>query len=283
MQMNQFDTNRSTSTLKKIATEASQLFQDDPLDYKGRPVTPKGVLETGTDPRNMDVIEMVVNNSKGKKILDIGIAYGIYSVVLKREFGFEVNGIDHPANIDGYCRLPIREGIEVAPCDLHVDKIPYLDNTFDTVIASEIVEHLLISPTALISKIFPIIKPMGKLIITTPNFASLSNIFQLIRGMNPCGHFSDEEIKNNNMLLDTRVHPREYTVKEIEKAYLVSGFFVSDIKTKIIKNFNHMTWRTKVLNILMKVAPKHRQRIVAIGVKLNRNDFSSKKLSLNFS
>ena len=243
------------------------LYSDYPLDYKRRPVTPQGVIGTGTDPHNIDVIEAVVSNSEGKRILDIGIAYGIYAVVLQRLFGFEIDGIDHPENIEGYCRFPIREGIKVAPCDLHIDKIPYPDNTFDAVIASEVVEHLLISPKAFFSKIYPILRPGGKLIVTTPNFSSLRNIFQIIRGINPSGHFSDEEFENDKTPFDSRVHPREYTVKEIALSLCNSGFKIAKIQTRLNAPAKNSRWRAKLLNYAMSIIPNYNEKIITIGTK----------------
>jgi len=265
--MEPLNKNRLIKALTKVTDEAANLYSDYPLDYKRRPVTPQGVIGTGTDPHNIDVIEAVVSNSEGKRILDIGIAYGIYAVVLQRLFGFEIDGIDHPENIEGYCRFPIREGIKVAPCNLHFDKIPYPDNTFDAVIASEVVEHLLLSPKAFFSKIYPILRPGGKLIVTTPNFSSLRNIFQIIRGINPSGHFSDEEFENDKTPFDSRVHPREYTVKEITLSLCNSGFKIAKIRTIRKKVETGASWRLKLLYLLMRLTPRHREKIIAIGIK----------------
>ncbi|MCK4826591.1 class I SAM-dependent methyltransferase, partial [bacterium] len=221
----------------------------------------------------VDVIAAAVENARRQKVLDVGIAYGIYDVVLKRRFGFEVCGIDHPHNIDAYCRFPIKHGIPVIACDLHFDSIPFEENTFDTVIASEIVEHLFLSPKALFAKLYPVLKPEGKLIVTTPNFASLLNIVLLIKNRNPAAPFPDEAVWVDKRAQDPRVHPREYTVKEIESALLDAGFKVCSINTKANEGATNHNWRWVLLKTFMRFTPNHNEKIVAIGTKKNRNNF----------
>ena len=256
-----------TQDLREVASEAAELYSDEPLDYKGRRVTPEGVLGAGRSSHYVDVIGAAMENARGKKILDVGIAYGIYDVVLKSRFGFEVYGIDQPCNIDAYCRFPIKHGIPVSPCDLHFDSIPFEENTFDIVIASEVVEHLFLSPKALFVKLYPVLKPEGKLIVTTPNFASLLNIVLLIKNRNPAAPFPDEAVWVDKRAQDPRVHPREYTVKEIESALLDAGFKVCSINTKANEGATNHNWRWVLLKTFMRFTPNHNEKIVGIGTK----------------
>lgn len=253
--------------LKEVSLEAAGLYSDEPLDYKGRPVTPRTVLGAGDNSHYVDVIVATLENSHGRKILDVGIAYGIYDIVLQRRFGFEVHGIDHPENVPAYCRFPMQEGIPVIPCDLHHDVIPYRENTFDTVIASEIVEHLLLPPKAFFANLHPVLKPGGKLIITTPNFASLRNILSLIKGDNPTDTFPEKPLAFDKTARDRRVHPREYTVSEIVSSLLPAGFEVDSIQTKINQITTKLSLKWRLVKALMRITPKHRDKIIAVGTK----------------
>jgi len=46
-------------------------------------------------------------------------------------------------------------------------KLPFKDNSYNIVIASEIIEHV-IDPKAFVNELFRVVKPKGKLIVTTP-------------------------------------------------------------------------------------------------------------------
>ena len=253
--------------LAESAREASELYSDNPLDYKGHPVTPDLVQAMGNHLHYADMAKIVLENYTGEKILDVGIAYGFYGVVIKRILDVDIYGVDHPANLNSYCRYPVHKGIQVESCDLHFEDLPYPENCFDTVIASEIIEHLLISPKAFFKKLYVVLKPGGKFIITTPNFASLVNVIQIIRCVNPAASFPDDGAKNGQQILDQRVHPREYTVKEIASALEDTGFIISKIQTIREKVETNTSWRLKLLYLLMGLTPKHREKIIAVGTK----------------
>lgn len=254
------------ATLRDVSNEAAELYKDEPLDYKGRQVKPQAVATTGENPNYIDLVDITLKLASGRKLLDVGIAYGIYAVVLKKYFGFESYGIDHPDNIQAYCRYPTQKGIPVLGCDLHYDPVPFPDNYFDLIIAAEIVEHLLVGPKVLFSKLHPVLKPYGRLIVTTPNFSSLWNIQLMIRGLNPTDPFPDD-IPSHFQYTDPRVHPREYTVKEIEKSLLSVGFEILSIRTLCRGGAKNLSWPAKVLRWLMRFTPKHREKIVAVGTK----------------
>ena len=110
-------------------------------------------------------------------------------------------------------------------------------------------------------------KPGGKIIVTTPNFASLTNIVQIIRCFNPAAILPDDGIQNSRQVMDLRVHPREYTVKEIASALEGAGFAISKIHTISKKVETGTSWRLKLLNLLMRLTIRYREKIMAIGIK----------------
>jgi 2-polyprenyl-3-methyl-5-hydroxy-6-metoxy-1,4-benzoquinol methylase len=126
----------------------------------------------GSNPHYVDIVKLVLDQSPSKKILDVGISYGLYDVVLKQIQEAEIYGIDHPFNIDTYCRYPIKKDIPATGCDIQIESLPYPDNFFDVVIASEIMEHLLVPPVNFLRKLHLVTKSGGKLVFSTPNFLS---------------------------------------------------------------------------------------------------------------
>lgn len=253
--------------LNQVASEAAEFYLDEPYDYKGRRITPKNVLKAGQSLRHMDVIIKTVEYTVGEKILDVGIAYGFYDVVLKRQFGFNVSGIDHPDNIETYCRYPIHQGIPVLPCDLHFENIPFPDDEFDTIIASEIIEHLLCPPKVLFTKIFKVLRRGGRLIVTTPNFASLRNILLLATGKNPTASFPQNVTWSKEKIIDPRVHPREYTVNEVKSGLSAAGFEVLSMKLRMNQPQSAPSLFLRAVGTIMRILPKYREGIVAIGIK----------------
>lgn len=253
--------------LSESAREAAELYSDNPLDYKGLPVTAQTVRDMGRNQHFADIVKIVLDNIAGGKILDVGIAFGLYDVALNRIFHFDICGVDHPANLKCYCRYPVHKGIQVAPCDVHFQKLPYPDNYFDAVIASEILEHLLISPTVFFNKLHSVLKPGGKLIVTTPNFSSLVNIIRILRCINPAAAFAENETQQGQHALDMRVHPREYTVKEIASSLENACFQISSVRTICNKVNGSSSWKMKMVNRAMRLAPRHRDKIIAIAIK----------------
>ena len=74
--MNKINPKKVFKLLLQLSEEASNQYQDKPTDYKGKIVTPEIILETAKTPHYLDVIDAVIKNSNGNKILDVGIRPG---------------------------------------------------------------------------------------------------------------------------------------------------------------------------------------------------------------
>ena len=257
-------------SLEDASRRAAELYDDSPVDYKGRAINKQSILNFGEDPHFLDIIQATLMHAPGSRLLDLGIAYGIYAVVLKEECQFDVHGIDHPANLSVYCRLPIQEGIDVRGCDLHHDEIPFEKGLFDVVVASEVIEHLFVPPIHVFLKLRPVLRPGGRLIVTTPNFASLRNVYHLFRGGNPSGRFPDEMRWEKGVATDLRTHPREYTVRELEEALRVAGFEDIRVSTRLHQLGRGASLQARLLNMVMRASPRRREKIVAVGTRPER-------------
>ncbi len=154
------------------------------------------------------------------KVLDIG-CYPPHLFTALKEFGFSVWGIsskhelvlsDHVINVN-----------------IESDKLPMPPNSFDLIIISEVIEHLLLNPRLYLEKIKKVLKPKGVMIITTPNAVNLKNRFRLLVGKNI--YFSLEQLEESKDLQKSIYfrHNREFTKEELEKVIKKAGFKIKEL------------------------------------------------------
>jgi SAM-dependent methyltransferase len=72
--------------------------------------------------------------------------------------------------------------------------LPFPDASFDTVLCGEVIEHV-IDTDGMLREIHRILKPSGKLILTTPNLAYVPNRVLLLLGIQPL--FTETSIATN--------------------------------------------------------------------------------------
>jgi len=64
-------------------------------------------------------------------------------------------------------------------CDLNKEKLPYPDNQFDIIIFTEVIEHIY-NPGFVLKEINRILKPKGKLYLSTPNLINIKNKMEFL-------------------------------------------------------------------------------------------------------
>ena len=140
---------------------------DDVVEYQRRVMEGK--------PKYCPERKLLLKFLKGR-ILDIGCNYGdFHKFVTERgkEVDGEVYGLD--IQVTNY-----RENMVKG--DAHF--LPFKDESFDSVFAGEIIEHLH-NPTMFLREIERVLKKGGIAIITTPNIHSLVYIRKSLLGKNP--------------------------------------------------------------------------------------------------
>jgi len=127
-------------------------------------MTPHEMAIPGTQERILPVVLQHV--SRGSRVLDLGAGQGSFTRCLVRA-GYQVSACD--LNPEQFCC----EDVECRRVDAE-RPLPYADNTFDAVVAVEVVEHLE-SHLGLFRETARILAAGGLFLFTTPNIASLKS------------------------------------------------------------------------------------------------------------
>ncbi|GAB4478121.1 MAG: hypothetical protein Kow00124_22090 [Anaerolineae bacterium] len=207
-------------------------FAEGRPDYHGTPITPAHVLRyLYTDLyRIQEVAEIVIRHSSpGENILDIGMGYGFYDMVLARHYDRVVRGLELTENIPVYSGLARDMGVEVIEGGLTAQGLPLPDASVDFVILSEVLEHLRIGPALALREIGRVLRPGGHLLVTTPNIARLINVMHLLAGRNIIERLPDEGADLDH-ITDAWQHIREYTMGELTDLLARSGFDVTEAR-----------------------------------------------------
>lgn len=106
------------------------------------------------------------------KVLDLGCGNGWYPIRLIEKWGFdgEITCIDVAAyNIELLNNEIASRGItQIKAMIGNIESLPFAENTFDVVYATETIEHVE-NPEKVFAEAFRILKPGGEFIITTPS------------------------------------------------------------------------------------------------------------------
>jgi len=115
----------------------------------------------------------------GKTVLDIGCYDGQISALIK-DRGNTVYGVDISESAVDMAR---QRGIEAKVGDLD-HGLPFSSDSFDVVLASEVIEHVL-NVDLLMEEANRVLRNTGFAVLTTPNLASLGRRLLLLMGKNP--------------------------------------------------------------------------------------------------
>jgi SAM-dependent methyltransferase len=114
--------------------------------------------------------------------------------------------------------------------DAEHDPFPYPDESFDTVLCCELIEHLTADPMHMMSEINRILRPGGRLLLTTPNIGSLRAISAILLGYHPAFFPAYIRARKEGEEAEAR-HNREYVPREIGQMLADSGFEVERLET----------------------------------------------------
>ncbi len=135
--------------------------------------------------RYLDTLSLL-GPGPGQRLLDVG-AFPGHLTLLAHHFGYQVEGLtgraESTTSLNQIVTRLRHHQIPVTIADVESEPFPYSDESFDVVLALEIIEHLHYNPFRLLREAFRVLKPNGRILLSTPNLARLENLLHLFKGL----------------------------------------------------------------------------------------------------
>jgi SAM-dependent methyltransferase len=165
-------------------------------------------------PRLLDDLELSDQYiASTHKLLEIGSIPPLMTAALKH-LGRDVTGVDvAPARFETCIR---RLGLDIRPCDIERDPLPFQDATFDVIMMNEVFEHLRIDLIGTMAELTRVLRPGGRLLLCTPNLASYRGYVNLLLHQHASALGADPYKAFSKLRrLGHMGHVREYTAREV--------------------------------------------------------------------
>jgi SAM-dependent methyltransferase len=162
------------------------------------------------------------------RVLDVGTQFGslaVYAVKL----GCHAAAVDYGPAAKTFQKVAVDHGVDYKQCDVGAEPLPFSDNQFDFVSYTDVMEHHPFSPKRVLREIHRVLVPGGRVIVVTPNHASLYNRLMLFFG----GSVNDDFDYFYDTCAEERIyegHHREYTRAELTTALRRTQFRVRECR-----------------------------------------------------
>jgi SAM-dependent methyltransferase len=172
------------------------------------------------------ILDHAASGGAPPRVLDVGAQFAglaVYAV----ELGCRVAAVDYGPYARAFQQVAADHGVDYKECDVGCELLPFPDSTFDFATYTDVMEHHSFSPKRVLQEIHRVLTPGGRLILVTPNHASIYNRFKLLFG----GSVNDDFDYFFDTCAAEKVydgHHREYTREELKTALQRTRFQVRE-------------------------------------------------------
>lgn len=187
-----------------------------------------GVAMAGTKLRVLRRIVRDAPNGRALRLLDLGAQVGALAACAAK-MGLEVAAVDYPSYAQQFAPMVTPLGVKYLTCDVAREALPFNDGSFDWVTYTDVIEHHAFSPRRVLAEIRRVLADGGRILVTTPNHASIYNRMSLLLGRS----VNDDFVHYFETCADRDFYPghhREYTKKELRSALERTGFRVEELR-----------------------------------------------------
>ena len=166
--------------------------------------------------------------NQAPRLLDVGAQFGALAIYGTR-LGWRAAAVDYGMYAKAFHEAVADRGVDYRECDLGLEPLPFADNSFDFATYTDVIEHHAFSPKRVLAEIHRVLVPGGRLILATPNHASIYNRIKLSFG----GSVNDEFDYFFNTTADAKTYPghhREFTRAEIRSALEQTNYHVLECR-----------------------------------------------------
>ena len=215
--------------LQKAMSVAEKLIMESPVEMNPPHPIYDDFTYWRTHKERFRRTVMIFNQHKRERpirLLDIG-SHFLHFAIIMHLLGYETYGCDMaefgvlPAIQQRADRLSI-ENLVIQPLD-QLRTLPYRTQQFDAVFLLETIEHFNANPKVLIKEIYRILRPGGRIVITTPNYYSYQKlgwrIVRILKGEG--GYIPVKELIGEENFTH---HWKEYSRRELRELFSSFGF-----------------------------------------------------------
>ena len=158
-------------------------------------------------------------------------------------------------------------------CNLETEKLPFMDESFDVVVCSQVLEHFTLSHLPPVIEMRRVLKKGGMLFVDVPNVACFRNRLRLLKGKNITWDYEKHYLDTEPIVTESGAffphrHNREFTLSELILLFKRANF--SKTEGHYLKSMHLRKGWGKLKSIgtfLRYLTLSTRKTVLAVGIK----------------